>query len=97
MIAKRLSRVSFIAYAHSSLLTDRVPKWSLLYNVDFKMTNASTQLNVTEIERRWKNAGQNTAAQKIKEILSKSPASVAIRISSIVALFELINFGGFVA
>ncbi|MFH3693225.1 T6SS effector BTH_I2691 family protein [Acinetobacter baumannii] len=93
LIAKRLSRVSFIAYAHSSLLTDRVPKWSLLYNVDFKMTNASTQLNVTEIERRWKNAGQNTAAQKIKEILSKSPASVAIRISSIVALFELINFG----
>ncbi|MGP4881113.1 hypothetical protein ACTXQV_56500, partial [Klebsiella pneumoniae] len=65
----------------------------MLYNVDFKMTNASTQLNVTEIERRWKNAGQNTAAQKIKEILSKSPASVAIRISSIVALFELINFG----
>ena len=93
LIAKSLARVSFIAYAHSSLLTDRVPKWSLLYNIDLKMTNAGAQLNTTEIQRRWKNAGQNTAAQKIKEILSKSPASVALRISAIVALFELMNLG----
>ncbi|KYQ85329.1 hypothetical protein AWW72_05050 [Acinetobacter sp. NRRL B-65365] len=93
LISKSLARVSFIAYAHSSLLTDKVPKWSLLYNIDLKMTNAGAQLNATEIQKRWKNAGQNTAAQKIKEILSKSSTSVAIRISSIVALFELINFG----
>ncbi len=93
LIAKNLARVSFIAYAHSSLLTDKVPKWSLLYNIDLKMTNAASQLNATEIQKLWKNAGQNTVAQKIKEILSKSSTSVAIRISSIVALFELINFG----
>lgn len=93
LIAKKLSRVSFIAYAHSSLLTDKVPKWSLLYNIDLKMTNAASQLNATEIQKRWKNAGQNTAAQKIKEILSKSPVSVALRISGVVALFELMNLG----
>ncbi len=93
LIAKSLSRVSFIAYAHSSLLTDKVPKWSLLYNIDLKMTNAGAQLNATEIQRRWKNAGQNTAAQKIKEILSKSSTSVTLRISAIVALFELMNLG----
>ncbi|ENU30489.1 hypothetical protein F991_01625 [Acinetobacter sp. CIP-A165] len=93
LIAKKLSRVSFIAYAHSSLLTDKVPKWSLLYNIDLKMTNAGSQLNATEIQKRWKNAGQNTAAQKIQDILSKSPQSVSIRISGIVALFELINLG----
>lgn len=93
MIAKKLSRVSFIAYAHSSLLTDKVPKWSLLYNIDLKMTNAASQLNATEIQKRWKNAGQNTAAQKIKEILSKSPVSVALRISGVVAVFELMNLG----
>ncbi|MHA3981802.1 T6SS effector BTH_I2691 family protein [Acinetobacter venetianus] len=93
LIAKKLSRVSFIAYAHSSLLTDKVPKWSLLYNIDLKMTNAASQLNATEIQKRWKNAGQNTAAQKIKEILSKSPVSVALRISGIVAVFELMNLG----
>lgn len=93
LIAKKLSRVSFIAYAHSSLLTDKVPKWSLLYNIDLKMTNAASQLNATEIQKRWKNAGQNTATQKIKEILSKSPVSVALRISGVVALFELINLG----
>ena len=93
LIAKKLSRVSFIAYAHSSLLTDKVPKWSLLYNIDLKMTNAASQLNATEIQKRWKNAGQNTAAQKIKEILSKSPVSVALRISGVVAVFELMNLG----
>ena len=93
MIAKKLSRVSFIAYAHSSLLTDKVPKWSLLYNIDLKMTNAASQLNATEIQKRWKNAGQNTAAQKIKEILSKSSVSVALRISGGVAVFELMNLG----
>ncbi|MQZ30042.1 hypothetical protein F4U02_03280 [Acinetobacter haemolyticus] len=93
LIAKKLSRVSFIAYAHSSLLTDKVPKWSLLYNIDLKMTNAGSQLNATEIQKRWKNAGQNTAAQKIQDILSKSPQSVSTRISGIVALFELINLG----
>ncbi len=93
LIAKKLSRVSFIAYAHSSLLTDKVPKWSLLYNIDLKMTNAGSQLNATEIQKRWKNAGQNTAAQKIQDILSKSPQTVSIRISGIVALFELINLG----
>lgn len=93
LIAKKLSRVSFIAYAHSSLLTDKVPKWSLLYNIDLKMTNAGSQLNATEIQKRWKNAGQNTATQKIQDILSKSPQSVSIRISGIVALFELINLG----
>ncbi len=57
------------------------------------MTNAASQLNATEIQKRWKNAGQNTAAQKIKEILSKSPVSVALRISGVVALFELMNLG----
>lgn len=93
LISKSLARVSFIAYAHSSLLTDKVPKWSLLYNIDLKMTNAGAQLNATEIQKRWKNAGQNTAAQKIKEILSKSSTSVALRISGIVALFELMNLG----
>jgi len=93
LIGKSLARVSFIAYAHSSLLTDKVPKWSLLYNIDLKMTNAGAQLNATEIQKRWKNAGQNTAAQKIKEILSKSSTSVALRISGIVALFELMNLG----
>ncbi|RLZ08909.1 hypothetical protein EAH57_07760 [Acinetobacter sp. 2JN-4] len=93
LISKKLSRVSFIAYAHSSLLTDKVPKWSLLYNIDLKMTNAGSQLNATEIQKRWKNAGQNTATQKIQDILSKSPQSVSIRISGIVALFELINLG----
>lgn len=93
LIAKKLSRVSFIAYAHSSLLTDKVPKWSLLYNIDLKMTNAGSQLNATEIQKRWKNAGQNTATQKIQDILSKSPQSVSIRISGIVALFELMNLG----
>ena len=90
-MAAGLAKISFIAYAHGSLLTNKVPKWSLLYNVDLRNANAANRLNATEIQKTWKKVEENTAAKKIKEILNQSPESGKIRISSIVALFELIN------
>ncbi|MDM1302255.1 T6SS effector BTH_I2691 family protein [Acinetobacter indicus] len=92
-ISKGLSRISLIAYAHGGILKDKVPKYSLLYNADLRMAKQGSSLSATQIQTNWKNLQSNTTAKKIKEILSSSSTATSLRISSVVALLELINFG----
>lgn len=92
-ISKGLSRISLIAYAHGGILKDKVPKFSLLYNADLRMAKQGSSLSATQIQTNWKNLQSNATAKKIKEILSSSSTATSLRISGVVALLELINFG----
>ncbi|OTG86602.1 hypothetical protein B9T31_06245 [Acinetobacter sp. ANC 4558] len=92
-LSKGLARLSLLIYAHGSLLTTHVPKYSLLYNLDSKMSQAAKTLDATQIQKNWKKAQETIAAQNIEKVLKSSPTSISLRISAIVAFFELINFG----
>jgi hypothetical protein len=91
--SRGLSRISLISYAHGSLLKDNVPKYSILYNIDSKMSKAGGSVDATQIQKNWKKAQETAAAKNIEKVLKSSSTSQALRISSIVALLELINFG----
>lgn len=92
-ISRGLSRISLIAYAHGGVLKDKVPKYSLLYNADLRMAKHGSSLSATQIQTNWKNLQSSATAKKIKEILSSSSTATSLRISSVIALLELINFG----
>lgn len=92
-ISKGLSRISLVAYAHGSLLTTNVPKYSLLYNLDLKMSQSAKTIDATQIQKNWKKAQETAAAKNIEKVLKSLSTSQALRISSIVAFLELINFG----
>lgn len=89
-ISKSLSRISLIAYAHSSNLSTHVPAYSIVKRLQFIDAN---KIDSSKIKNNWTNAQRTEIAKKIKNLLDSSTASQALRISSIIAFLELINFG----
>lgn len=96
--AKKLGRLTFYTFAHSGALVEHVAKNSLYYLIPVQTLTGRIKLTPEMVQNNWKKyssaaTNPSKAAKQIDLIIANSSASAGLRVSGVVAIFELINFG----
>ncbi|WP_289844741.1 MULTISPECIES: hypothetical protein [unclassified Acinetobacter] len=96
--AKKLGRLTFYTFAHSGALVEHVAKNSLYYLIPVQTLTGRIKLTPEMVQNNWKKyssaaTNPSKAAKQIDRIIANSSPSAGLRVSGVVAIFELINFG----
>jgi hypothetical protein len=96
--AKKLGRLTFYTFAHSGALVEHVAKNSLYYLIPVQTLTGRIKLTPEMVQNNWKKYSSSAtnpskAAKQIDRIIANSSPSAGLRVSGVVAIFELINFG----
>nr|WP_174506486.1 T6SS effector BTH_I2691 family protein [Acinetobacter sp. Marseille-Q1620] len=97
-IAKKLGRLTFYTFAHSGALAESVAKNALYYPVNTAALRGKVKLTPDIIQSNWKQyssvtTNPSSAAKQIDRIIKSAEPSAGLRVSGVVAIFELVNFG----
>ncbi|CAI3109140.1 hypothetical protein MWMV2_MWMV2_00564 [Acinetobacter oleivorans] len=96
--AKKLGRLTFYTFAHSGALVEYVAKNSLYYLIPVQTLTGRIKLTPEMVQNNWKKYSSSAtnpskAAKQIDRIIANSSPSAGLRVSGVVAIFELINLG----
>ncbi|MDO7195708.1 T6SS effector BTH_I2691 family protein [Acinetobacter nosocomialis] len=96
--AKKLGRLTFYTFAHSGALVEHVAKNSLYYLIPVHTLTGRVKLTPEMVQNNWKKYSSSAtnpskAAKQIDRIIANSSPSAGLRVSGVVAIFELINLG----
>ncbi|MEI2514304.1 T6SS effector BTH_I2691 family protein [Acinetobacter soli] len=96
--AKKLGRLSFYTFAHSGTLVEYIAKNSLYYPIPIQTLTGRVKLTPDMVQNNWKQYSSVTTnpskvAKQLDRIIANSSPSAGLRVSGVVAIFELINFG----
>ncbi len=96
--AKKLGRLTFYTFAHSGALVEHVAKNSLYYLIPVQTLTGRIKLTPEMVQNNWKKYSSSAtnpskAAKQIDRIIANSSPSAGLRVSGVVAIFELINLG----